>query len=120
MSLRPDEAKISATLPKTGHGNGLHAIAPQLVSDPEKVRYAIVRFDTGAIDHRFEIDEDGERYEIEIPKARIRAIEPLTGHGDISAAARLMDRARAERLGELPYLATASGVHGGGDSISGD
>lgn len=108
--MKPPEAKINATLPKTAHGNGLHAIAGDLVADPEKSRYAIVRLDTGKIETLFEIDEEGERYEVQVPHARIRAIEPLTGHGAIAAAAQLMDSARAERLGELPYLAAASGL----------
>lgn len=103
--MKPAEAKIGAALPKTAHGNGLHAIAADLVDNPERVRYAIVRLDTGSVETTYEIDEDGERYEVTVPKARIRAIEPLTGHGDISAAAQLMERARAERLGELPYHA---------------
>lgn len=98
------EAKISATLPKTEHGNGLNAIAPDLIAEPEAVRYAVVRLDTGEVQHKYEIDEEGERYEVLIPKARIRAIEPLDGAA-AEQAARLMDAARAERMGELPYHA---------------
>jgi hypothetical protein len=112
------EAKISATLPKTEHANGLHAIAADLIDSPEAVRYAVVRFDTGEIQHKFEIDEEGERYQVMIPKARIRAIEPLTGT-DADAASRLMDAARAERMGELPYHAVR-GLALGSDGISGD
>ena len=100
------EAKISATLPKTGHGNGLHAIAASLVAEPEAVRYAIVRLDTGKVVTSYEVDEDGERYEVQVPHARIRAIEPPEGRA-AQDAARLMDAARAERMGELPYHAVA-------------
>ncbi len=100
------EAKIGAALPKTEHGNGLHAIAQDLIASPEAVRYAVIRFDTGEVQHKYEIDEEGERYEVLIPKARIRAIEPLTG-ADANAAHRLMETARADRMGELPFHAIA-------------
>jgi hypothetical protein len=109
------EAKIGAALPKTSHGNGLHAIAGSLVTDPEQVRYAIVRLDTGKVETSYEIDEEGERYEVTVPSARIRAIEPLAGQA-AAEAARLMDAARAERLGELPFHAIARRP---GDSLSG-
>lgn len=112
------EAKISATLPKTDHGNGLHAIARSLVAEPEKARYAIVRLDTGSCETKYEVDEDGEKYEVLTPKARILGIEPLTGAAAEEAAI-LMDAARAERLGELPYHALAARARAG-DSISGD
>lgn len=105
--MKPAEAKIGAALPKTADHCGLHAIAPAMVSDPEKLRYAVVLLDTGSIETTYEISEFGERYEVIVPKARIRAIEPLAGHGDISAAAQLLERARAERLGELPYHAVS-------------
>lgn len=112
------EAKISAALPKTDHGNGLHAIAAELIAEPEKARYAIVRLDAGSCETKYEVDEEGERYEVTVPKARIRAIEPLTGAAAEEAAI-LMDAARAERLGELPYHALAARARSG-DSISGD
>lgn len=112
------EAKIGAQLPKTEHGNGLHSIAASLVADPEAVRYAVVRFDTGKIETKFEVDQEGERYEVTVPHARIRAIEPLAGAA-LEEAAILMDAARAERLGELPYHAIAARDRAG-DSISGD
>lgn len=105
--MKPEEAKIGAALPKTAHGNGLHSIAADLVADPETSRYAIIRLDTGSIETSYEIDDEGERYEVVTPKARIRAIEPLSG-ADAEQAARLMDAARADRLGELPYHAVAS------------
>lgn len=101
------EAKIGAQLPKTRHANGLHSIAGDLIAEPEAVRYAIVRMDTGKVETTFEIDEEGERYEVVIPSARIRGIEPLAGDA-ARQAARLMDAARAERLGELPYHAIAA------------
>ena len=106
--MKPSEAKINATLPKVSDRNGLHSIAPQLVTDPEALRYAVVLLDTGSVQTSYEIDEFGERYEVVVPSARIRAIEPLDG-ADARAAARLMDTARGARMGELPYLATASG-----------
>jgi len=98
------EAKIGAALPKTEHACGLHAIAAALIAEPEAVRYAVVRLDTGKVETKYEIDEEGERYEVTVPSARIRAIEPLSG-ADAEHAARLMDAARAERMGELPYHA---------------
>lgn len=47
------EAKIGAALPKTEHANGLHAIAAELIAEPERVRYAVIRFDTGKIETKF-------------------------------------------------------------------
>jgi len=96
--VRPSEAKISATLPKEDGPNGLHSIAGQLAREPEGLHYAVVLLDTGKIERKFEIDEFGDRYEVEIPHARIRAIEPLDGP-DAASAAHLMATGRARRTG---------------------
>jgi len=94
--VKPSEAKIGSALPKENGPNGLHSIAPQLATDPEELHYAVVLLDTGKIERRFEIDEFGERYEVIIPHARIRAIEPVADDADV--ARHLMASARSRRL----------------------
>lgn len=107
------QAKIGAALPKTSEANGLHTIATSLLAKPEQIRFAVIAIDTGGVQTDYKFDEFGERYEETVPKARIRAIEPLHG-GDADAAAHLMAQARGERLGRpvLPLDFTPRDITG--------
>jgi YD repeat-containing protein len=92
------EAKIGATLPKTIEANGLHSIARELLGEPEEIHYAIIAIDCGGVATEYKWDDYGERLTEVIPRARIRAIEPLGGD-DARLAKRLMDQARGEHTG---------------------
>lgn len=109
------EAKLSATLPKTADANGLHSIAADMVRNPEGLHYAVVLLDTGKTEVRHQIDEWGERYDEAVPHARIRAIEPMASATASATAAQLMDGCRATRQGggKVPLF-------GIGDAVSGD
>jgi hypothetical protein len=93
------EAKIGAKLPTTIDHCGLHDIAPEMVRNPEQLHYAIILLDTGKTEIHHKIDDFGERYTERVAVARIRSIEPLRDDSDVATAARLLDRARTERMG---------------------
>jgi hypothetical protein len=108
-----NEAKIGATLPKTREANGLHSIARELLAEPEDVHYAIVALDCGGVAVEYKWNDFGERYSETIPRARVRAIEPLSGD-EAALARRLMDEARGVRTGKpvLPLDFTVGDVTG--------
>lgn len=107
------EAKIGAALPKTDDANGLHSIAVQMLAEPTQIRYAVIAIDCGGVTTDYKFDDYGERYTEVTPRARIRAIEPLS-RGDAAMAERLMLQARGERTGKpgLPLDFSVADVAG--------
>jgi len=83
--------KLSSALPG-GDGNGLAAIARQLIDDPEEVHVAIALVDC----MRKTIDTDTGEVE---PTARIRRIEVINGV-DRELAQKMLRRALEERTGQ--------------------
>lgn len=84
--------KLSASLPG-GDGNGLTAIARQLVDQPHEVHVVIGLVDckSTAVDH-----DNGET----VPTARIRRVEVITGD-DMDTAQQIMRRALEARTGQV-------------------
>ena len=111
-----NEAKMGAQLPKTEAANGLHSIAPELLAEPHRLRFAVVMIDCGHVDTEYEIDEFGERYTTTVPRARIRAVEPLHGR-EAAQAEMLMHDARGRRTGRpsLPLNFTVDDIAGSGE-----
>lgn len=85
------DAKLGAALPK-GEGDGLSAIAPDLVRDPKRLRVVMAIIDCK------KVTTDHDTGDI-IPVARIRRIEVVTGP-DLHSAEKLMRRALEKRSGE--------------------
>lgn len=83
--------KLAAALPK-GNGNGLAAIAGDLVSTPGKLHVVVALIDCSKITE--DIDSGDT-----IPTARIRRIEVIDGQ-DKDLAQRMMRRALEERTGQ--------------------
>jgi hypothetical protein len=85
------DAKLGGTLPK-GEGDGLSAIAPDLVRDPHRLRVVMAIIDCKKVvtDH-----DSGDI----IPVARIRRVEVVRGE-DLASAEQLMRRALEKRSGE--------------------
>jgi hypothetical protein len=83
--------KLSTALPK-GDGNGLDAIARQLVDDPHELHVVIAIVDC----KQSKIDHDTDERE---PTARLRRIEVIQGD-DKRVAQQMMRRALEERTGQ--------------------
>lgn len=88
--------KLASSLPG-GDGNGLVAIARQLIDNPHEVHVIV-----GLVDCK-RITTDNDSGEI-VPTARIRRIEVI-GDQDKDLAAKMMRRALEERTGKtvLPF-----------------
>jgi hypothetical protein len=89
--------KFGTKLPKKDDRNGLHSIAGQLLRDPERARLAVVVFDVGKITRDIEGDDV-------YPTVRVVAIEPINGGVDVGKLRAMLQRAYADRTGnvELP------------------
>lgn len=83
--------KLASQLPR-GDGNGLDAIARQLVEDPHALRAVVALIDCR------KITTDNDTGEVE-PTARIRRVEVIVGE-DLALAEKVMRRALEKRLGE--------------------
>ena len=90
-------ASLSGALPP-GDGNGLGAIAGDLIADPKQVRVAVILFDVAKVAHRV---DDGTRQ----ATVRVRRIEVITDPGDRDAMRNLLQREFERRLGltVLPF-----------------
>jgi hypothetical protein len=88
---------LSGSLPK-GDGNGLSAIARQLIDSPHEVHVVIALVDCSktTVGH-----DTGEM----VPTARIRRIEPLDDAGDKAIAHKMLRRQLERRTGQtvLPF-----------------
>lgn len=80
-----------------GEGNGLTAIARQLIDSPHDIHVAVILIDCK------KITTDNDTGEI-VPTARIRRVEPITG-ADRDLAAKMLRRALETRTGKtvLPF-----------------
>lgn len=90
-------ATLSGRLPDDDR-NGLSPLSSDLVSDPEKVRVAVVLLDCIKVTRNVDTGEES-------PTIRIRAIEPVVNMTtDASEMRRLLRRAYERRTGkvELP------------------
>lgn len=88
--------KLSAKMPADFETNGIDAQAQQLIDDPEGLRIAVVWYDT----QKVVIDTDSGDH---IPTIRVRRIEPLGEHGEVSQAIRkAVGVAFEERTGRKP------------------
>jgi hypothetical protein len=83
--------KLSSSLP-AGDGNGLDAIARQLIDSPSTLHVAIALVDC----KRTMTDTDTGEI---VPTARVRRIE-IVGSTDIDVAQQIMRRALEERTGQ--------------------
>lgn len=90
-------ATLAGALPD-GPGNGLAAIAADLIADPSRVRVAVVLLDTQKITERC---DDGSR----VATVRIRRIEPISDPEDAATMRRLLQREFERRTGMvvLPF-----------------
>lgn len=89
--------KLASSLPG-GDGNGLVAIARELIDSPHKVHVVIALVDC----KRITVDNDsGET----VPTARIRRIEPLSDPEDKALSQKMLRRALERRTGQtvLPF-----------------
>lgn len=65
-----DTVKLSGKLPGNLETNGLDAIAPQLLDDPEQIRVGLIWFDTSKITTNTDTGDH-------VPTVRVRRIEPV-------------------------------------------
>lgn len=86
--------KLGSKLPKNDDRNGLAAIQRELLTDPSKTHLAVIVLDTAKITHDI---ENLDQY----PTVRIVAIEPITGGVDVGRLRAMLQRAHAERTGNL-------------------
>ena len=88
--------KLASALPK-GEGNGLDAIARELIDNPHDIHVVVALIDCK------KITTDNDTGDVE-PTARIRRIEPIT-EGDRDVAAKMLRRALERRTGKtvLPF-----------------
>ena len=88
--------KLAPALPK-GDGNGLTAIARDLIDNPHNAHVVIAIIDCK------QITTDNDSGEV-VPTARIRRVEPVN-RGDLTLAHDLMRRALEKRTGQtvLPF-----------------
>lgn len=82
--------KLASSLP---NGNGLNAIAPQLVDDPHRQHLVVALVDCKLT------TTDNDTGEV-VPTARVRRIEVIGDNTDRDMAARLMVRAYESRTGK--------------------
>lgn len=85
-------AKLGGALPK-GAGNGLDAIAQQLISEPNQIRVAVVLFDCSKVVHDTDTGD-------QVPTARVRRIEPITDETDGQRLRQVLRRAWERRTGQ--------------------
>lgn len=85
-------AKLASALPK-GNGNGLDAIADELVRDPEKIRVAVVLLDCSKATTETDTGDV-------IPTARIRRIEAIDDPEDGRRLRQVLRRAWERRTGK--------------------
>lgn len=88
--------KIASTLPK-GDGNGLDAIATELIDNPSDIHVVVALVDCKKVTTDFDTGDV-------IPTARIRRIEAIE-EADKDLAAKMMRRALERRTGKtvLPF-----------------
>ena len=86
--------RLAANLPK-GEGDGLGAVARQLIDDPHAVHVVVALIDCK------KVTTDNDTGKIE-PTARIRRIEVI-GEQDKDLAAKMLRRALERRTGVLPF-----------------
>lgn len=89
-------ATLSGALPAGDH-NGLAALAPALVNNPEELHVAVVTFSTS------KLTTDVDTGDV-TPTIRIKQFEPFTASGDVGELRRLLRRQFERRTGqtELP------------------
>jgi hypothetical protein len=90
-------ASLSGALPD-GDGNGLAAIAAQLIEEPRRVRVILALVDTVKITSKV---DDGSR----TATVRIRRIEAITDSADMAHLRRILEREFERRTGQtmLPF-----------------
>jgi hypothetical protein len=90
-------AALVGKLP-TGDGNGLNAIAGDLVKDPRRLRVAVIIFDVEDIDEKVRKDYTAAR-------VCIRRVEVVRDSGDGAAMQRILMREFERRTGQttLPF-----------------
>jgi hypothetical protein len=90
-------AKLSAVLP-AGDGNGLAAVAAELVEHPRRIRVVVALLDTSKVTTCV---DDGSR----IATVRVRRIEVITDPADLDAMRNLLEREFERRTGQtvLPF-----------------
>lgn len=88
--------KLSAALPGDFETNGIDAIAPKLLEDPETLRVAVVWFDVAKLTHDVDSGSD-------VPTIRVRRIEPLGNADDVTKVIRgEVEKAIQARTGRKP------------------
>lgn len=90
------DANLAGALP-AGDKNGLAALAPSLVNQPDELRLALITFRVSKLTTTV---EDGNV----VPTVRIQQFEPVTASGDVDELRRLLRRQYERRTGqaELP------------------
>jgi hypothetical protein len=91
--------KLSSALPGETDTNGVDALQPFLVEDPEAIRIAVLWYDVSKVT----IDTDSD---LHIPTIRVRRIEPIGDVSDVPDEIRkLVDAATEQRTGRaaLPF-----------------
>lgn len=90
------EVKLAGRLPQSAESNGMYSVQPELLTDPEEQRLAVIWYDVLKITR--DVDQGDE-----VPTIRVLKIEPMGEVGAASQALREMVMQQAEaRLGHTP------------------
>jgi hypothetical protein len=90
------EVKLAGRLPQSAESNGMYSVQPELLTDPEEQRLAVIWYDVLKITR--DVDQGDE-----VPTIRVLKIEPMGQVDDASQALREMVMQKAEaRLGHTP------------------
>lgn len=86
-------AKLSGSLPG-GDQNGLAALAPALVNQPEQLHVAVITFVTDSLKTNIGTGEV-------TPTIKVKQFEPFVGGSDVAELRRLLRRAYERRTGQV-------------------
>jgi hypothetical protein len=90
------EVKLAGRLPQSAESNGLYSVQPNLLTDPEEQRLAVIWYDVLKITRDVDTGD-------EVPTIRVLKVEPMGEVGEASQALREMVMKQAEaRLGHTP------------------
>lgn len=90
------EVKLAGRLPASAESNGMYSVQPDLLTDPESQRLAVIWYDVLKITR--DVDQGDE-----VPTIRVLKIEPMGEVDEASQALREMVMQKAEaRLGHTP------------------
>lgn len=90
------EVKLAGRLPASAESNGMYSVQPDLLTDPESQRLAVIWYDVLKITR--DVDQGDE-----VPTIRVLKIEPLGEVDEVSQVIREeVMRASEARLGHTP------------------